>query len=168
MPVRNLVLITLTLVVLAVWFVLLRPDPVAPVADAPQPASTPIDTDVATPSSGAASSGTQATATQAPDTSTAADDGPPLTAQIRIADGRRVQGPATVRVSQGDTVRIAFSSVEPAEIHLHGYDLTLHLAAGETRMLRFDATHSGRFAYELHGHHHGGHSALGVIEVLPR
>lgn len=170
---RNLVLVAITAGVLAIAFVMLRPDGSVPhdtrgaaaVTDerAAPPAGT-VDgaSDQAAPAS---QSGHAAPAT---DTPAQPPPEPALTARVRLQDGQRVDGPAAIRVSQGETVRVAFSSNAPAELHLHGYDLTVNLAAGETRVLRFVAEHSGRFAYELHGHHHGGHASLGVIEVLPR
>lgn len=87
---------------------------------------------------------------------------------VEIADRKRISGPRVLRVRQGDPVRLRFISDRSAELHLHGYDRSLHLPADKVVVLEFTAELTGRFEYELHGHHGGGHAALGVIEVHPR
>ena len=76
----------------------------------------------------------------------------------------------TVRVLQGDKVELRWHSDAPAAVHLHGYDIELHLHAGETAVMAFEADATGRFPVELHcGHDHGGgHCALLYVEVHPR
>ncbi len=86
--------------------------------------------------------------------------------RIKIQDGRRTAGPEIIRVSQGDLLTLEFTSDKEGELHLHGYDHKWLLSAGMPVTHGFIAEHSGRFEYELHGHH--AHHALGVIEVLPR
>lgn len=87
---------------------------------------------------------------------------------IEIRQGRRVAGPEVIRVTQGQEVRLRLTSDQDAEVHLHGYDVVIHLRAGTPREWTFLAGHSGRFEFELHGKVHGAHEALGVIEVQPR
>lgn len=91
----------------------------------------------------------------------------PVTAEISIHNGHRQAGPEVIQAKQGDTLKLTMTSNQAAEIHLHGYDLHLHLKAGETDTLEFVAEHSGRFEYELHGTGSHGHAVLGVVEVLP-
>ncbi len=88
----------------------------------------------------------------------------PAEIRIELRDGQRVEGPETVRVRQGDAVRIAVHSDRADELHLHGYDLHLPLPPGQTVYLSLVAEHAGRFEYELHR----AHRVVGVLEVLPR
>jgi hypothetical protein len=79
-----------------------------------------------------------------------------------------------IRVNQGDTVEIAFTSDEAAELHLHGYDLTVTLVPATPATLQFVAKFGGRFALEAHrfGPPGGGKPqrevSLLYLEVLPR
>lgn len=92
-------------------------------------------------------------------------DNAPKMIAIVLQGGERVSGPEVIRVQQGEQVFLEFTSDEDVELHLHGYDHKLMLKAGAPYAHSFIAEHSGRFEYELHGHH--AHHALGVIEVLP-
>jgi hypothetical protein len=49
------------------------------------------------------------------------------------------------------------------ELHLHGYDLHIKTKPGETATLRFNASKTGRFGYELHH----AKAELGALEVYP-
>ena len=55
-----------------------------------------------------------------------------------------------LRVSQGDTVRLAFTSDEPGEVHLHGYDLTAEVSPDHPGELVFAATTAGAFGINFH------------------
>lgn len=93
-----------------------------------------------------------------------------------IRDGKIDPEHGVIRLSQGETVEIVFTSDETAELHLHGYDLTLTLEPGMPGVLRLDATIAGRFAIEAHrsGHDNdaserrgSGHATLLYLEVYP-
>ena len=86
------------------------------------------------------------------------------TFKVVVKQGRRVSGPEVITTSEGADVTLTITSDQPDEMHLHGYDLHLDLAANEPATLNFKAVHSGRFDYELHH----AHVALGTLEVLPR
>jgi hypothetical protein len=80
-----------------------------------------------------------------------------------------------VRAVKGDTVELAFTGDEPAELHLHGYDITLDLKANEPGKIQFTATIAGRFPLEVHrfgtGTKAGRSHVTGpllYVEVLPR
>jgi len=92
----------------------------------------------------------------------------PVTAALEIRQGHLAAGPAVIRAVQGQKVRIQLTSDRDAELHLHGYDLHVHLRAGTPAELAFIAVHSGRFDLEMHGSGHGAHQALSVVEVAPR
>lgn len=88
----------------------------------------------------------------------------PTPVEFVIAAGQRVSGPAVVSVFEGDLVRILVKSDRDDELHLHGYELSLAVKAGERAQLEFEAARSGRFELELHR----SHLELAVIEVRPR
>lgn len=80
-----------------------------------------------------------------------------------------------IRVNQGDVVDIVLSGDEPAELHLHGYDIKLDLTPDAPGRMHFDARIAGRFPLEAHRFGAGtgpGRSrvtgALLYVEVLPR
>lgn len=89
---------------------------------------------------------------------------------------RKVAGGADViRVTQGDSVQIVLTVDEAAEVHLHGYDVSLSLQPNVPGKVEFDAKIAGRFPLEAHrygtgeqaSHQHGGRPLL-YVEVHPR
>jgi hypothetical protein len=80
------------------------------------------------------------------------------------------RSPGTIRVNQGDTVEIVWSSDEPATLHLHGYNVETLLLPGGKASMRFLARAAGRFAVETHaiGNEKKRHLTLVYIEVHPR
>lgn len=82
-----------------------------------------------------------------------------------------------LRVSQGDTVRLALQSDEDGEVHLHGYDLTADVSPGHPGELVVQADIAGAFALNFHvfgpessdtgGHHHGGAEPEAVVSETP-
>jgi hypothetical protein len=81
-----------------------------------------------------------------------------------------------VRVVKGDTVELVFTGDEPAELHMHGYDIKLDLKANEPGKIQFTATIAGRFPLEVHrfgtdtkaGRRSHVTGPLLYVEVLPR
>jgi FtsP/CotA-like multicopper oxidase with cupredoxin domain len=78
----------------------------------------------------------------------------------------------TIRVKQGDSVRIRWTTDEATEVHLHGYNIKTRLEPGKAADMRFKARAAGRFAITSHGfgsHSHGHHDepTLVYVEVLP-
>lgn len=55
-----------------------------------------------------------------------------------------------LRVTQGDTVRLTFTSDELGEIHLHGYDLTADVSPEQPGELVFQAENAGAFGINFH------------------
>lgn len=91
-------------------------------------------------------------------------------------ENRTVTSPGQVlRVSEGEKIVLRWSSDEAVELHLHGYDVKLDVAAGQPAEMKFEATASGRFPVTSHGfagqldeHGHGHqHKTLLYIEVYP-
>lgn len=77
--------------------------------------------------------------------------------------------PATVRVTQGEGVRLHLHSDAAAELHLHGYDIEAAIAPDDPVTLQFVAAVGGRFPLERHVEDGGGHGhgALLYLEVYP-
>ncbi len=146
-------------IVLAVLFLVMRPDPGEPYHPPPPVGETVTATPPVPDSADPPATG---------ETTPVAKSAEPLIPLVRIAGHQRVDGPAVLRVREGDRVRLRFIADAPVELHLHGYDRVLRLAADTEQLLEFDANRTGRFEFELHGHHGGGHAGLGVIEVYPR
>ena len=60
----------------------------------------------------------------------------------------------SIRVRQGQQVKIRWLTDEPASIHLHGYDLRASLKPGAPVLWNFEANATGRFPIEAHGFGH--------------
>jgi hypothetical protein len=81
----------------------------------------------------------------------------------------------TIRVTQGASVELAFTTDEPIELHLHGYDQLLTVQPGLAATMRVDAKIAGRFPIAGHrfGRDAGGsrstsHAVLLYLEIHPR
>src|SRR5687768_9792706 len=103
---------------------------------------------------------------QAPAAAAPAAPPVPVTArqfEFDVAQGK-VTGPPALQVNQNERVILRVRSDVADELHVHGYDLSAPLPAGEQVSLTFMAGRSGRFEVELHG----AHRELGALEVQPR
>lgn len=96
---------------------------------------------------------------QTADTST-----PPQAFAFTIRGGKKTAGPALIEVVQGAELQLVINADQDDELHVHGYDLSQDLPAGETVSLAFTADRSGRFGIELHG----AHAELTALQVQPR
>lgn len=83
---------------------------------------------------------------------------------IEIREKKIISGPTTVKVNQGDLVKISLVADEEEEFHVHGYDLSVDLEPGISVVLAFLAKDSGRFMFELEE----SKTEIGAIEILPR
>lgn len=153
---RSVLFLGLAVAVLVGLFLLLAPEEATgpalttPAKSAVQAATTTSDASAPTSPGVAASEPTEAQALKV--------------FVLRVGQQGLLEGPAVIRVRQGDDIEIRISSDIDDELHLHGYDRHLHLRQGETAALRLEATLSGSFDYELHDRH----MELGALEVLPR
>jgi FtsP/CotA-like multicopper oxidase with cupredoxin domain len=86
--------------------------------------------------------------------------------QIQLRDGAPAGGVAQFEVTRGDQVRIAITSDEDAELHIHGYEIEDQLVAGQTTRVAFDADIDGKFEIEAHSHATGD-IPLGELTVQP-
>ncbi len=58
---------------------------------------------------------------------------------------------AKLTFKQGDTIRFRVTSATAQEVHVHGYDKTFNLAAGETKTIAFPAELTGIYEVEFEG-----------------
>ena len=130
-----------TVLVLVVAFVLLSPE----ADDDSNTAQTP--TTAPTPTSTVRGPAITTTTSEPP-----AADHEPSFETINVAAGKPDGGVQTITVKQGARARIQVASQDTSdEIHLHGYDLTRELKAGDSVRFSFDADAEGIFEIELHG-----------------
>ena len=92
--------------------------------------------------------------------------------EVTIAERKVADGGPTIRVTEGDRVVIVWHSDEVGELHLHGYDIAIHLKPGEATETVIEAQVAGRFPLTSHGFgdesHSHGEGALLYFEVYPQ
>jgi FtsP/CotA-like multicopper oxidase with cupredoxin domain len=89
--------------------------------------------------------------------------------EVRIENRKVVAPEESIRVTQGNVVELRWTSDEAVELHLHGYDVKIHLRPNEPASMVVEAHASGRFPINSHGWGGGGHGdeALTYLEVYP-
>jgi FtsP/CotA-like multicopper oxidase with cupredoxin domain len=70
--------------------------------------------------------------------------------EATIAGGKITPNSQTVKANQGQTVKITVTSDEADELHVHGYDKEVELAAGKPGSVTFKADTKGTFEIETH------------------
>jgi hypothetical protein len=98
---------------------------------------------------------------------------PEVVFDFKIENGRVAERMRRVRVSQGDAVRLRWSTDRPIILHLHGYDIEAKVVPGAVAEMAFVARVTGRFPVEEHkpdasGTHSHGEVPLVRLEVRPR
>ena len=76
----------------------------------------------------------------------------------------------SIRVTQGETIDLAWKSDEPVKLHLHGYDIEFEVSPEAPANVTFEAHATGRFPITSHGfggEHGHGDEALLYLEVYP-
>ena len=91
----------------------------------------------------------------------------PRVIDLALRNGRLPEDRRVVRVSQGDEVRLRWTTDRPLTVHVHGYDIETKLSPGTSMSTRFTARAAGRFAIEVHGDR-GKERIVGYLEVHPR
>ena len=92
---------------------------------------------------------------------------------LRIEKGRVPHKLSLIRVTQGDNVRLRWTTDRPIILHLHGYDIETRVEPGTVAEMAFTARATGRFGVEEHkpnarGGHSHGEASLVRVEVRPR
>jgi len=95
------------------------------------------------------------------------------TFSLAISQGQVAANNRTIKVLEGDLVELQWIADEKLTLHLHGYDVTLELMAGEPGTMGFTAHAAGRYPVAIHrstDHKKSGHhkSAVLHVEVHPR
>ena len=98
---------------------------------------------------------------------------PPRIFSLTVSQGQVAANIRTIKVLEGDLVELRWIADEKLTLHLHGYDVTLDLMAGELGTMDFTAHAAGRYPVAIHrstDHKKGGHhrSAVLHVEVHPR
>ena len=95
-----------------------------------------------------------------------------LTFDLKVEHGRVPDTMRLIRVTEGDVVKLRWTSDQPHVLHLHGYDVEKRIVAGAVTELTFTAYATGRFPIYVHAPGAGGHAhedaPLATIEVYPR
>jgi FtsP/CotA-like multicopper oxidase with cupredoxin domain len=92
----------------------------------------------------------------------------PGVTRIRLKGGKVAGGPADIKATKGDTVRIVVSSDAPDEFHLHGYDIYERAKPGRPARFVFKADIEGIFELESHVAEDAGRDPLvGKLTVEP-
>lgn len=92
----------------------------------------------------------------------------PQAARIEIRGGQVAGGPADIKVTRGDPVRIVVSSDAKDDIHLHGYDIEKPVEPGKPARFNFTADIEGIFEIESHVAEDAGRDPLvGKLTVEP-
>lgn len=92
----------------------------------------------------------------------AADE--PKRVSLVVEGGQLASGPNLVKLERNDAVELTIVSDRADELHVHGYNLHVHLQPGKPATLKFTAKRTGRFSFELHK----SGLELGVFEIYPR
>ena len=83
--------------------------------------------------------------------------------ELVVKDKKIVSGSEIITVTQRDEVVISVTADEDEEFHVHGYDVSLDLEKDIKGELKFTASLSGRFPFELEQ----SKTELGALEVQP-
>jgi hypothetical protein len=74
---------------------------------------------------------------------------------LRFAKGKAVGGTQDISVTQGDHVTVTLQTDIPAELHVHGYEVSQDVDAGKSGSIKFTADTTGEFEVEAHHLVHG-------------
>ena len=110
---------------------------------------------------------TTTTTTGGPPTTTTTVPKPP---KVVFRNGAPVGGVQEIEAAKGDPVRIDLTTDVPAEVHVHGYELTEEVEASQTARLDFRASLEGVFEIELHLHggaDEGSEVLVAELKVTP-
>jgi FtsP/CotA-like multicopper oxidase with cupredoxin domain len=92
----------------------------------------------------------------------------PRIIELVIRGGTLPPEQRVIRVQQGETVTLRWTSDRPLTLHLHGYDVEQRLTPGTPATMSFAARATGRFSIEIHGGQGRRATGLGYLEVYPR
>lgn len=94
--------------------------------------------------------------------------------ELAIRDRKLADAGVVLRVTEGETVALRWTTDEPVELHLHGYDIEVAATPEAPAIMRFEAFATGRFPINVHGFGDESHDegerrpVLMYLEVYPR
>jgi hypothetical protein len=99
-----------------------------------------------------------------------AQEGRRRVVEARIENRKVVAPSEAIQITEGDVIELRWTSDEAVDLHLHGYDLELHVRPDEPAAMVIEAYATGRFPITSHGWGKGGHGhdELTYLEVYPR
>jgi hypothetical protein len=89
---------------------------------------------------------------------------------FELAHGKAVGGEKSVSATQDDHLTVTLKTDVPAELHVHGYELSKDIDAGQEGSIAFTADATGEFEVEAHPLVHGEEKAgvaLATLTVNP-
>ena len=92
------------------------------------------------------------------------------TFDFRLANGKPVGGAQDISATQGDHLTMTLETDVPAELHIHGYELSKDIDAGKAGSISFSADATGEFEVEAHHLVHGEEgpgAELATLRVNP-
>ncbi len=87
---------------------------------------------------------------------------------LDIKNGQVAAENNTIKVNQGDRITLVWTADKAVKLHLHGYDIHLHLKPRETTMMKFEAHSTGRFPFAIHDTGGREKNTLMYLEVHPQ
>lgn len=99
-----------------------------------------------------------------------AQDGERRVVELRIKHRKLDLAGGAIRLVEGETVELNWSTDESVILHIHGYNIEIQVRAGMPSATIFDAYATGRFPITSHRWGKGGHShdTLTYLDVYPR
>jgi hypothetical protein len=89
---------------------------------------------------------------------------------FEVSHGQAVGGAKNVSAAQGDHLTVTLRTDIPAELHIHGYELSKDIKAGGQGSIAFTADATGEFEIEAHHLVHGDEGpgiSLATLSVNP-
>ena len=93
--------------------------------------------------------------------------------ELEIKHRSILNNPASLRVKEGEKIRLHWTTDEKVVLHLHGYDIEISVSPGTTTEMTFEASATGRFPITSHGfgtahsETHDDEYTLTYLEVYP-
>jgi FtsP/CotA-like multicopper oxidase with cupredoxin domain len=89
---------------------------------------------------------------------------------LTVEHGSLPEAMRTIRVHEGDVVRLRWRADRPLTLHLHGYDIEWQVQPGRLAESSFTAYATGRFNIEIHASGGRAHqdAPVAVLEVYPK
>lgn len=89
--------------------------------------------------------------------------------ELRIEGGKVAENMRLIRIDHDDSVVLRWTSNQPIDLHLHGYEIEIKVVPGTVAEIAFKAFATGRYPILVHVDGKDAHDApLVSIEIYPR